>query len=405
MVQLPRYVALKSKYNANYLRYVNEASPVQTFVQYSGESISTPYTKFEVEPAKSDPSLVNLRCCYNNKYWVSSSSDPRFIIAGSDKSQEDKSQWTCTLFEPSYDSANQAYRFRHVYRGFNVCLWRDTTAYQNCLITQQSTPDPNLCDLCTITDWETLLPLPNYVAFKGLDGYYLRFFEIYVGLRFPSPTFLVFDTTDIGEDGVVMRTFTTKDGSIYITPNNSTKCWKLSRESCDICVDSGDTTGSDPTTLFWATKLDTNTIALRNLSNYNFATRTPFPALNVDGLRADSRTIEQASHLQMIEPLISREIYDVCFRPGDARIYDQTVLVMATGTATNDTQVPNTVTLNLKYTDTTSSTWSSSVSMKVGISAKFEAGIPLIDKGEITISGEFSNSSRSCAHFGMIPRF
>ncbi|CAK9328560.1 unnamed protein product [Citrullus colocynthis] len=71
MVQLPKFAALKSKYNNKYLRYVNEtSSPVRTFLQYSGKEILTPYTKLELEQAQSDPSLFHIKCCYNNKYWT-----------------------------------------------------------------------------------------------------------------------------------------------------------------------------------------------------------------------------------------------------------------------------------------------------------------------------------------------
>ncbi|XP_023520858.1 uncharacterized protein LOC111784384 [Cucurbita pepo subsp. pepo] len=381
MVNLPRYVALKSKYNNNYLRYVNEASQVQKFLQYSGESVLTPYTVYELEQAKCDPSLVNIRCAYNNKYWVSWPSDHHFIVAQADNIEEDKSKWNCTLFQPIYDSNNQAFRFRHVYLGFNVCLWRGSAPYVNCLRAQWSTPDGDLCDLSTPINWGTLLSLPKHIVFKGDNGYYLsaQWIEEHQYLQFAS--------NDIGDPTVGMETFITKDGHIRLKSNYFGKFWRRSPNW--IWADSTDTTTNNSDTLFLPTKVDKNVVALRNMGNNNFIKR-----LTADGktscLNAAVNTIDGTARLQFEESVLSREIYNVKFRPSDSRIYDQSTLVMATETATNTTKESHTMNLKFTYTETKSSMWNSSVSIKLGVKTTVQTGIPFIVDGKVEISATFS---------------
>ncbi|XP_058228088.1 uncharacterized protein LOC131336317 [Rhododendron vialii] len=64
---------------------------------------------------------------------------------------------------------------------------------------------------------------------------------------------------------------------------------------------------------------------------------------------------------------------------------------MVTKTATNDTQESNTATLSLVRKETKSSTCNASVSLKLGVTTTITTGIPLIAKGEIEVSTEFSS--------------
>ncbi|XP_022145233.1 uncharacterized protein LOC111014736 [Momordica charantia] len=385
MVHLPRYAALKSRCNNNYLRCTNEASPGQTFLKYSGDEIFSPHTKFELEQAKADPSLVHIRCCYNNKYLVSWSEDRSYIVAGAEQKEEDRYKWTCTLFRPVYfDTYNVGFRFRHAHREFFLCLWRDDGPRGDCLRALWPSVDPNrdLCDLHEITDWELLLSIPKYIAFKGDNGCYLR------GYWNGYHPYLQFSSSDIRDSSVVMETFLTKDGSIRIKSNHFGRFWRLSPNW--IWADSTDTTSQNIDTLFWPVKVDSsNVIALRSMSNKNYVKR-----LTADDktscLNAAEHSINFYTRLEMVEPVFSRKIYNVNFRLSDARIYDQTVMLMATATATNKTQASNTVNLKLSYTDTKSSTWTSSISMKLGIATTIETGVPFIADGKIEVSAEFS---------------
>ncbi|KAI9078668.1 hypothetical protein K1719_039417 [Acacia pycnantha] len=65
---------------------------------------------------------------------------------------------------------------------------------------------------------------------------------------------------------------------------------------------------------------------------------------------------------------------------------------MATEVAINRTQEPNNAEVKLSYTETKSSTWNANVSLKLGVKTSFQTGVPLIAKGKIEISAEFSGA-------------
>ena len=143
--------------------------------------------------------------------------------------------------------------------------------------------------------------------------------------------------------------------------------------------------------MFWPIKVEDNIIALRNLGNNNFCKR-----LTTEGktscLNAAVRTITIEARLQVYETVLSRRIYNVNFRLMDARIYNQNVLTMANGDATNNTQEPNTVDIKLSYTETKTSTWNASVSVKLGVKTTFQTGVPFIAKGQIEVSAEINSA-------------
>ncbi|XP_068328102.1 uncharacterized protein [Pyrus communis] len=120
--------------------------------------------------------LVHIRCCYNNKYWVRWSQTHHWIVAGADEPQADESKWSCTLFEPVYVDEHdpaQGVSLRHVQLRNYACLWRTGPPYESCLFAGSETPDNDLCDVCLIVDWESLLVLPKHIALKGDNGKYL----------------------------------------------------------------------------------------------------------------------------------------------------------------------------------------------------------------------------------------
>ncbi|CAI0421660.1 unnamed protein product [Linum tenue] len=103
---LPKYVVLKSKNDGKYLHYLwndefgayykdlgckRDVDPVNPFV------------KFEVVPSTADPTLVHLRCSYNNKFLQLVSLDGlRWISATAATADEDKTKDTSTLFQPIF---------------------------------------------------------------------------------------------------------------------------------------------------------------------------------------------------------------------------------------------------------------------------------------------------------------
>ncbi|KAI8553378.1 hypothetical protein RHMOL_Rhmol05G0011000 [Rhododendron molle] len=364
----------------------------------SGEEIVSPYTKFQIETASNgDHGFVHIRCCYNNKYLVAKSiSDDSYIIAGADEPNEDQSQLSCTLFEPiqidgeggtgSSSTTTTAARFRHVQLGqYLTYPVTNNMAYKACLVAESSSTNSEGLDVFSIMDWESLLILPKYVAFKGDNGLYLKGHWI----SGHKHQYLEFSCSDNGDESVGNEVFFTKDGSVRIRNNHFDRFWR--RNTDWIWADTYDTTSNDLNTLFQPVKVGDNIVALRNLGNNRFCTR-----LTADGktncLNAASTTISKETRMVVEELIISREIYNVNFRPLDARIYNQNIIVLATQPATNSTEETHTSTLNLTYTDTKSRTWNGSVSLKLGVEISIDSGIPLIEEGKIVVTTEFTGS-------------
>ncbi|KAI9114191.1 hypothetical protein K1719_014841 [Acacia pycnantha] len=381
-MSLPRFVVLKSNYNNKYLRYIQEDVQVHGFLQFSGEEIVSPYAKFVVEMAKSGNGLVHIRCCYNNKYWVRWTQNHWWIVAGADEPEEDESKWSCTLFKPIYvDDDAKTVRFLHVQLGHYACLWNSDAPFDSCLFASSENPDENSCDVYTIIDWESLLIMPKHVAFKGDNGKYLRARWV------AEHQYLQFSSNDVGDPTVGNEIFTTYDGSIRVKSDYFSKFWRRSPNW--IWADSDDTTNNNSDTLFWPIKVDNNVVALRNLGNNNFCERLTAEN-NTDCLNAGVSTISKEARIEVEELVISREIYNVNFRLLDARIYNQTGITMATNVAVNRTQEDNIEEVELSYIETKISTWNANVSLKLGVKTNFQTGIPLIAKGKIEVSAEFS---------------
>uniref|UniRef100_A0A5B7BBW4 Agglutinin domain-containing protein n=1 Tax=Davidia involucrata TaxID=16924 RepID=A0A5B7BBW4_DAVIN len=391
---LPRFVVVKSNYNNKYLQFKKEDVEVHGFLQFSGEEVFSPYAKHEVQTAKCGKGLVNIRCCYNNKYWRRWSPSHYWIIAGADEPEEDKSKWSCTLFEPVY---LWHVRFRHVQLDHFSCLWRlgKDNEYDSCLFGGSKFSNKDKLDAYTIIDWESLFILPKHVAFKGDNGKYLSARQIE---GHPHP-YLQFASTscDIKSDPTVgNQVFITGNGSVRIKSDHLGKFWRCSPDNWiwadsdhDHTTTSSNNSDSDSDTLFWPIKVNNNVVALRNLRNNNFCSRSKGGKTSC--LNAAVPTISKEARLQVEELVLSRNIYEVNYHIKDARIYNQSVVTLANRNAVNKTQNPKTVQVKLPYTEKTSWTWNASISLKLGTKTNLKTGVPLIgDQKIVEISAEFN---------------
>ncbi|KAE9459992.1 hypothetical protein C3L33_08066, partial [Rhododendron williamsianum] len=391
---LPRFAAIQSSFHpGKYLRYLVEDGQRHGFLQFSGEEIVSPYGKFEIERAKSNNRFVHIRCCYSNKYWVAKSSSDSSLIAGADEPEEDQSQWSCTLFEPipvdgggggSSSTNTTTVQLRHVQLGgyiTSVVRLGGTSTPPQSLLALPPSVTINNPDVFSIFDWESLLILPQHIAFKGDNDLYLsaRWIERHEYLQFAS--------SDYGDPTVGNETFITNDGSVRIKNNHFGKFWRRSPNW--IWADSDDSTTNNSDTLFSPVKVGNNIVALRNLGNNNFCKR-----LTTEGktscLNAGETTISTFARLVVEELVISREIYNVNFRLLDARIYNQNIITFASSSAENDKQVSDTKTLGFSHKDSRSSTWNGSVSLKLGVTTKIQTGIPFVAQGTVEVSTEFT---------------
>ncbi|XVF37567.1 hypothetical protein REPUB_Repub20aG0020300 [Reevesia pubescens] len=181
-LELPRFIVLRSNDKNDYLGYIHEDGNSDGYIKFSQTQALSPYAKFEVEIARKD-GLVHIRSCQNNKYWVriknlsitGNSAEQYWIIATANKPEEDQSKESCTLFKPiSVDPVMKTARIMHVQSGCYLCLWRlSNPTFTHCVLANYKVYDGNSCDIFTIIDWESLLILPRYVAFKGNNDQYL----------------------------------------------------------------------------------------------------------------------------------------------------------------------------------------------------------------------------------------
>ncbi|XP_040947489.1 uncharacterized protein [Gossypium hirsutum] len=271
-MSLPRFIVIKS-INANACLGFKQDDPYEGYTEFSESMVTSPNAKFEVESAKGG--LVHIRNCINMNYLerteedsISGKADEQYwITATAEKKEEDLSKEWCTLFQPlEEDSVNKTYRFMHVQSGCYLRLRQSYSPDITAGVLATSTKiDANGNDIFKVIDWDTLVILPRYIAFKGNNDMFLRLAEI------DGHPYLQFLGEDIGEAAVAMEVFYTPNGDIRIKPVCSDKYWK--RKLDWIWVDSDDTKGNDKDTLFHPFKVDGKTIALLNLGNNMFCKR------------------------------------------------------------------------------------------------------------------------------------
>ncbi|XP_022155429.1 uncharacterized protein LOC111022577 [Momordica charantia] len=369
---IPKHFSLKSKHNNRYLRYDENSDGL---LRYSGKNVVGPYSKFAICGSKTNKGFVHIRCCYNNKFWVRSSEHSNYIAAVADEQEEDKSKWSCTLFEPIFVPDQNGYYFRHVQLNKFLC-----SADRDCLAAQVedlTTIDDNLVVSFTI-DWDSIFILPKYVAFKSNNGEYLE----------PSGKYLKFSTSNIEDPAVVFEIISMEDGYVRIKHVESDKYWI--RDPNWIHCESINTQKDNPNTLFWPVKVDNNFVALRNKANSRFCKR-----LTTEGktncLNAAVLTITDTARFEVTEVVVARSIDDVEYRLNDARVYGKKILTVSKGTAINDTEVAEKVTLKFRYEKKVERSWSSSVSTTVGLAAKFTTKIPTVGKLKFELSFEVTS--------------
>jgi hypothetical protein len=105
---------------------------------------------------------------------------------------------------------------------------------------------------------------------------------------------------------------------------------------------------------------------------------------------SSNRSITEDARIRVEEAVLDREIYNVEYKLGETRIYDTSVLTMATTAAVNDISRENTKRLTLTYEEYEMNTWDATLELKLGVESRVRAGFPKLGLGgEVTISAEF----------------
>ncbi|KAI3937161.1 hypothetical protein MKW92_049779 [Papaver armeniacum] len=383
--RLPKVVILQSNYNNKYLHFNDAIPKLADALQFDGDYSFGLETRFVLQPATTGSGLFHIRSMYNNKYWSRGPvNNYRMITARATNTEENTSKWSCTLFQPIFVNAgdNWTVRFRHVNTSNYVCLWPTATPTNNCLNAHSSSPRKDLWDVCTIIDWQSVVMLPNRIVIKGDNGFYLRTY---------NDGFMDFTRGSLENEDLEYEVTPSRNGGIRVKSIPFGKYWRDDDNSCWVFAD-----GSYPTihytdTVFLPTKLDKNVIALRCLRNNLYCRR--YSNFNKGNCLATVTSyLEKEARLVIEEPVLSRKIENVNYRLTDARISNEKVIILINKEVVNKTQEANTVALDLKYTDTQTSTWNAAVSITLGVTTTISAGVPFVGEAEIEISAEFNSS-------------
>ena len=242
----------------------------------------------------------------------------------------------------------------------------------------------------TAHDLSQQFVLPRHLAFRGDNGMYLR------TRTFERHAYLQFSGRAVGDEAVANTVCTNDDGTFRVISNNVGKFWRRSPNWiwADCSADDATADGGGDT-LFRAIRLPSGEgaglFALQNLGNGYFCKR-----LTTEGkrscLNAGTPTITADARLQLEEPVVSREIYDVVYDLSQPRIYGRSVVPMATASGLNGSTSNNAAKLTLEFKYTEKTTWGSSVTLKLGVAATMIcAGVPVIvGDGTVEVSDEFS---------------
>ncbi|CAI9109402.1 OLC1v1009218C1 [Oldenlandia corymbosa var. corymbosa] len=398
MEALPRRVAFQSKYNSKYLSFIpDNIEEIEGFLRFSGDKVVSPFTKFEVERAHNTRgSLVHIRCVYNNKYWRKENPNVSWIMASADEPNENRWDGLCTLFEPVYVNGKdptEGVRFRHVQSMNYVCLWLAGEPHTSCLFAGSADPNSELRDVFTVTDWENLVILPRNVTFKGDNGLYLE--VIYESGNIHQK----FSANDPAALGGRYEVFTANNGTVLIKSLRQRTFWiRSTYVFADGRVDfevnhssSIDNTKISNDLLFLPIKVGDNKVALRSINNYLFCNRI---ADDENRLSKAALIISRDAIFEVSEAIVWREIYNVDYHLQHSRINKQDPVTIKTVYVENTSSEPKTQVLKFSAmgTTTTTTTWRNSVSLRLGVKAKFKAEIPEIVDGDIIISDEFKGT-------------
>lgn len=390
--------ALQSKSNKKYLRYVSEKEkPRFRYVEFSEKSVGSPNIKFQVEKASSgNDTYVHIRSSYNNKYLRRlDDSQQYWIVAGADEKEEDKSKWSCTLFEPivvDHDDNNNMIRIRHVQLGNYTQVYTRSGDFQGCMIANSKTPVPieNGDDVYTFTKWASVVVLPKYVAFKGDNGKYL--------CRNPTgeDNLLFFKSSDIGEDGVAHQIFPENDGRVSIRAyGKEVGTWEAIPIRFEdyylIQTALGSETAGDGTgmSLFQPIMAGDSVIFLK------ISTTPPAycaRAADNDLLFAYFPTYTEREKLTVVEPVMKRTI-SLTFRLEDARVYDMTPVTLDTFEHDNKDTAKMTKTVTLHYKKEVTTSWETGNTWNVGAKASITVdAIPFVANASVEFSAEYGGS-------------
>ncbi|XP_074270319.1 uncharacterized protein LOC141594001 [Silene latifolia] len=288
---LPEIICLKSVYNNKYLRYRHENVQTHGLLQFSVDTVLGSTAQFEVVQAQCGDGLVHLKSRYMNRFLVRWSPNHYWITASAEEPNENKGEWSCTLFKPiiiENGGATKKARIMHVQLGHYACLWRIGAPFDSCLFAGSKDTDHDSCDLFSIIDWSSALKLPQNVAFKGDNGKYIGAFS-----HNGRPCFK-FSFDDPNDPKVAQEVFGSRDGTVYIKSKYYGKFWRLDKDDDLIVADVIEPNNIDnhASAMFRVNVIDINSVALLNMSKTWFVKRLSIAHEYVSLLNAANQSVD-----------------------------------------------------------------------------------------------------------------
>ncbi|CAN0843706.1 hypothetical protein LINGRAHAP2_LOCUS4000 [Linum grandiflorum] len=125
---LPKFVVLKSKPTGKYLHFLWNDEFGEYYKDMGAKrdvDPVNPFVKLEVVPSTADPTLVHLRCSYNNKFiQLISKYGVSWLSATADSPDEDRAKETSTLFQPIFPAGEpNTVGFLHVQTNRHVRIF------------------------------------------------------------------------------------------------------------------------------------------------------------------------------------------------------------------------------------------------------------------------------------------
>ncbi|KAL5726953.1 hypothetical protein ACHQM5_000194 [Ranunculus cassubicifolius] len=376
---LPRYVIIQSSQKDNrYLHLNNENPALPNALQFDGDYSFELDTRFGVEQAETATGLIHIRSLMNNKYWANYGTTNNWVAAMADKPEENQSDKNCTLFQPIFMSSdnNSLVRLRHVQTGLFATFFHGSKNSLG-LLALKPGDDHQGADVCTFIDWESIMVLPDRIRITS-STFQLK----------PSANGIM-DFNSKADNSTLFDydVYPSRDGGIRLKSTYYGNYWTAMDGSPWVLLQKADTDVHNTNTVFLPIIRGDNHVFIRCLKNNWFCKRW-FNGL----LSAHLPYPDESSDMEIEVPVLSRRINNVRYHLTDARLYNEKIIALITDDSSNRTSKDGPSTLNLKYTVSNTTNWSTSVSLKLGIKSTATFGVPLIASGQLEISAEVTGS-------------
>ncbi|KAJ4831441.1 hypothetical protein Tsubulata_025495 [Turnera subulata] len=384
-MKLPDYgFSIQSTRNGKYLQFSRDKQ-CYGYLRFTSSEVVSPYTRFRSDSTSSVDGLVDIRCCYNNRYWSRTSTDPDFIGATMDNCVFVISDPHCTIFRVVVvDEEAMTIQLQHPDPdgGQALCLYMsDAPSFQYGL----RVGNDEVPETFKLIDWfPFMMIMPKQVAFRGTNGCYIASYNAGHGF-----SFLRFKSSDL-EDKEVWNEIVVQGGSIAIRNVDFNLFWVLDASSTLVVPQGSD--NLSPEYLFRPTSFTFTCGVLQNLSNNKFCrilgTRDFTDTLKA---AADSQDTDE-TELVVVDLATSRHIYDVEFRFEDAKIDHRGSYVQVARELVSDGSEPIIKEMTFSFPEFKYVKWTSTVWLEHSKVEKItiDSGIPAIIAGDLAVSGKFS---------------